>query len=52
MTLSFLKCEAWQMRQGLAADDARVSGSTLAPQIFLPNDPDHGITAIDHLGAV
>lgn len=34
----------------MAADDAHVSGSTLGPQIFLPNDPDHGITAIDHLG--
>lgn len=34
----------------MAADDAHVSGSTLAPQIFLPNDLDHGITAIDHLG--
>jgi len=50
MTLSFLECEAWQMRQGVAAAGARVSGSTLALQIFLPNDADHGITAIDHLG--
>jgi hypothetical protein len=31
--------EAWRTSGRVAADDAHVSVSMLAPQIFLPNDP-------------